>query len=99
MLFGVIDVEENSILQHTSMNLPWRQVKILAYLLQIHVISHEADNGRITLFENAVQPMKKEIPTEVKGGVANPERYWAKMRKLYEEFLAENPEIESAQPK
>jgi len=40
MLFGEIDVGENSMSQHTSMNLPWRQVKILAYLLQVHEISH-----------------------------------------------------------
>lgn len=90
LVFGQVDLAENTLLQHTSMTIPWPQMKVLSYLIQVHLAGYEADNGRIPLPKEAVTPIPKDLPKELVG--VNPET-WKAMHRLYVDFVAANPEI------
>jgi hypothetical protein len=95
LIFGELDQSETppKIAQHTAITLPWSQVKILAYLLGIHLLGHENDFGRIQLPRDAVKPIPEQVPAEVSGTVRNAEAVWAVLRKRYIDFIKENPEV------
>jgi hypothetical protein len=77
ILFGQTDqVLGNTVPIHSAVTLPWPQLKVLTYFLSLHLAAHENDNGRI------------KIPPGIIPLVA-PD---AVFRKLYEQFIAANPE-------
>lgn len=94
LTFGEYDsaLGENAVSQHTAITLPWPEVKVLAYLLQVHLTLHEADFGRLLLHSGAINPVPEEVPKEFEN---NPSmvRAYKMMRQLYTEFIAANPEV------
>lgn len=83
LLFGQTDpsLEENVIPVHTSLTLPWAQVKVLSYFLQVHLAGYEADNGRVKIPAGIIPRITGDSP----------------FLSFYEKFIAENPEAASTQ--
>jgi hypothetical protein len=90
MTFGELDqsLGPHVVNQHTAMSMPWAYVKILAYLLRLNVLGHEAGHGRIIIPKGLIP----EVPKEKPGNLEVPEEYFAAARALYEDFISENPE-------
>jgi hypothetical protein len=77
IIFGQTDAPlGNTVPVHSAITVPWPQLKVLSYFLGIHLAAYEADNGRI------------KIPP----GIVPPAPLGSVFRKLYDEFIAENPE-------
>jgi hypothetical protein len=57
LLFGLLDQIKGAgnamIDQHTAINIPWVQAKLVAYFLTVNVMLHESENGKL------------EIPTRI----------------------------------
>jgi hypothetical protein len=91
--FGQLDqsIAPNVVIQHTGITLPWNQVKVLSYFLQLHLLSYEQQNGRVTMGKNIIKPVpppdKATAPNFAKAMGA-----YKAFKKLYDEFLAANPE-------
>ncbi len=49
IIFGILDQAENSVKLHTALNIPWMQVKLMAYYLRAQIDFHEQANGRINV--------------------------------------------------
>lgn len=84
VLFGIIDQSSvpNKVIQHTSINLPWLQIKLLSYYLRANLAIHEKLNGKIFVPQNVMPPdpetIKLDFPQEIREILSN----------LYKEFLA-----------
>lgn len=100
MIFGILDqsgvlkvppVLMPSVEQHTSINLSWPEVKLLIYFLQLHLASHERDNGKVKIPVVALPP---ELPSSAPPPFDNPqgERVFEMMRKMRAEFIAKQSE-------
>jgi hypothetical protein len=83
LLFGEVDLHEgaNTVVQHTAITLPWPTIKILTYFLQLHLIAHEAENGRITIPKGVIPAIPKDAEGQAKLVLS-----------LYENFVKANPE-------
>ncbi|HEY6348503.1 MAG TPA: DUF3467 domain-containing protein [Candidatus Angelobacter sp.] len=93
LLFGQLEqsLGPQAVVQHTGVTIPWQQVKLTSYFLSIHVIVHEAQAGRIKILPTLVPEVAKQLPKELKdSGIT--EEHWKTVRKLYEDFIAANPE-------
>ena len=86
--FGILDqsTQPNKIVQHTAINLPWAQVKLAAYFLQVAVALHEEQNAKIH-----IPPQLRPLdPTTVDGpevAIVSPETK-TKIAAMYQAFLA-----------
>jgi hypothetical protein len=51
VIFGILDqsVSPMQVVQHTSINLPWVQVKLLSYYLNVAIAIQESYNGKIVV--------------------------------------------------
>src|SRR5207248_1457375 len=78
----------NFVRQHTAITLPWPYVKLLVYLLRLNLITHEASHGRSIVPKGLVPMVPDKKPAESNV----PDEVFAQARRLYEEFLSENPE-------
>lgn len=85
VIFGILDQssEPNKIVQHTSVNLPWAQVKLLSYYIRINVLIQESINGKIHLPSSVIPPDPGKLdlsllPAETREGLAQ----------LYRDFIA-----------
>lgn len=58
IIFGLLDqsTAKTVVRQHTAINIPWAQVKLMAYFLQMNVAVHEAENGRISMPPSIIPP-------------------------------------------
>ncbi len=58
IIFGLLEqsISPLAVKQHTSVNVPWAQVKLMAYYLQVNLVFHEAQHGRIPLPEGLIPP-------------------------------------------
>jgi hypothetical protein len=97
LIFGQLDqslsVEKDYIDQHTAMAIPWSHVKLMAYLLRVHVIMHEAKVGRVHVPGGLIYRMTDDIPPEFKEQFKEDiEAVWNDLRELYEDFVNDNPE-------
>jgi hypothetical protein len=82
--FGQVDPSlGNTVPIDTAVTLPWPQAKVLAYFLSVHLAAYEALNGRIKI-PLGIIPQADESQA---------------FRKLYEEFIAANPEAAPKQDK
>jgi hypothetical protein len=88
VLFGILDqsTQPNKVVLHTAINLPWTQVKLASYYLQVAVALHEAQNAKINIPpslrpkdpKNIDNPDLDALSPEVK----------AKIATLYQIFIA-----------
>jgi hypothetical protein len=68
IIFGQTDLASGSeiIRQHTAITIPWSLVKIALYYLQVNLIVHEGNNGKVTIPPSQIpQPLAEEPPAEV----------------------------------
>jgi hypothetical protein len=91
LIFGELDqsLGPQLVVQHTAITIPWTYVKILGYLLQLHLVQHENTNGRVLVPKGIITPIPTGKPKELDN--VSDENF-AVARKLYEEFISANPE-------
>lgn len=92
--FGQVDISagDNVVAQHTAITMPWPYVKIFAYLLQTHLAAREAEDGRLVVPRNMILP-PPELPKDVADKLKHPKEGVAAMQKLWDDFVAANPEV------
>ena len=80
--FGQSDPSQgpNVIVQHAAVTLPWPQIKVMLYFLQLHFMAYEADHGRCKV-------PKGVIPAPPSGADSG-----SMFRQFYDDFIAANPE-------
>jgi hypothetical protein len=88
ILFGLLNqsLTPATVDQHTAMNVPWAQAKLMAYFLQVNVIFHEIANGTINI-PDAIMPesVSDELLETFKDDPAAIERL-QRLRKLHEQL-------------
>jgi len=93
LIFGQLDqsISSQTVIQHTAVTIPWLQVKLLVYFLQINLIAHEASNGRVMVAPGIVSEppiVKKEEASRFGWS----EEAIEQIQKHYRNFMAANPE-------
>ncbi len=85
VIFGTLDqsTQPNRVVQHTSVNLPWLQIKLLSYLLRANLAFHELQNGKVPIPASVMPP----DPDKLELAGVTPEAREA-LSKLYKEFLS-----------
>jgi hypothetical protein len=65
VIFGILDqsVQPNQVVQHTSINLPWTQVKLAVYYLEAAIALQEFNNGKIVIPPSVLPPDPATIDT------------------------------------
>jgi hypothetical protein len=89
LIFGQLDQSSGSAIteQRAAITIPWRQAKILNYLLSIHIRAHELDTGL------PIEIPKSAIPPEPTAGPEEPaylEELYAYMRQLRKETFGQD---------
>jgi hypothetical protein len=96
LIFGSLDqsLGPNHVTQHTAISLSWAQIKLLIFFLRFHLIAHEARMGRVQVPPGIITPLPAIPPQDVAAfmGSTDDVEAYKKARKLYEEFIAANPE-------
>jgi hypothetical protein len=96
LIFGQLDQKlgTNVVTQHTSITLPWPQVKVALYFLANQLAAYEAGHGRVVIEHGIIPPVSEQAPKDVSGVPQEMvEKVWAILRKAYEKFMKENPEV------
>lgn len=95
MVFGQNDpgIGPNAVVQHTAISIPWPQVKLMKYFLDSNIKTYEIQHGKIDLQPNLVLEVPREVPTEILALDPKATEIFAAMRRHYEEFVSENPEL------
>ena len=92
--FGQLDlsVGPNVVFQRLGVTLPWPQVKVMLYLMQIHLTAYEMDQGRCNVPKGVI-PNPPAVPT-AEAVKENPKLAETHIifRKLWEDFMKANPE-------
>ncbi len=93
--FGQTDISQGSnvIVQHTAITMPWNYVKIFSYLIQAQLAAQEAEYGHITVPSNILNPPVDKLSDELSATAKHPKEQVAAIKKLWEDFLAANPEL------
>jgi hypothetical protein len=99
LIFGqlelTLDPTKELVLQHSAITVPWAQVKMLAYLLQVHIAMHESNMRRITVPAGLIFKIKGDMPLEFAQQFGeNAAVLWQKLGGNYDNFIDENPEAE-----
>lgn len=95
LTFGQTDATlgPNVIVQHTAVTVPWSYAKIFLYLLQANIAAQEAENGHIEVPANILVAPPKTPSQEMLDGAKHPKEGVAAVLKVWEEFVAANPEL------
>jgi hypothetical protein len=85
--FGILDqsVRPNKVVQHTAINLPWAQVKLITYYLQVAILLHEVQNAKIHLPQSLIPPDPSTV--ENPDVLLSPEAK-EKLATIYRDFIA-----------
>ena len=84
VIFGILDQSStpNKVIQHTSVNLPWTQVKLLSYYIRLNLLLHETQNGKVAIPASIMPPDPDKLDLSA---------FSAELREalsaLYEEFV------------
>jgi hypothetical protein len=94
LLFGSYDqsVHPNHVNRHTAISIPWFHVKMISYLLQVHLIQYEATVGKVRLVPGFIAPAPELSPEDEAALSPEFHEVYVKTRKLYQDFRADNPE-------
>lgn len=88
VIFGALDLRGGKITieQHTSVTMSWVQAKLLSFFLNVNLVAHEAENGKIKIPSKMLPPMPP-LPRELEN---NPQvkAVVEVIRKMREEFIA-----------
>lgn len=85
VIFGILDQSSQppKVVQHTSINLPWAQIKLLSFYLRVNLAIHEAQNGKVLTPPSIMPP----DPDKLALTGFTPELHNI-LRELYKEFIA-----------
>jgi hypothetical protein len=88
VIFGILDqsVVPNQIVQHTSINLPWTQVKLQSYYIKVALAIQEFYNGKINI-PAAVIPINPE-KLNTPETQATPQELRDKITQIYKDFIS-----------
>jgi hypothetical protein len=94
LIFGQLEqsLAPNAVVQHTAITLPWPQIKIMTYLLQINLAVHELLNGRISVPGGIIPNPERIIEGAAQFRDTDSEAIKKLMLERYEAFIKENPE-------
>lgn len=69
LIFGILDqsVVPNQVVQHTSINIPWTQVRLLSYWMDVGIAIQEYYNGKIKIPSGIMPPDPRTMPTPPEG--------------------------------
>ena len=90
LIFGILDHRNPSkaaVDQFSSVNISWPEVKLLIYLMQLHLATYELENGKVKIPAGALPP---EIPSTPPPEIDNTQVRAAfdLIRKMRAEFIA-----------
>lgn len=90
VLFGEIDLGQTGKeihRLHTGMTIPWSLVKLVIFYLNVNLILHEAQNGKVNIAPSQIPPRP---PENVMGGqeTETSRRASEAVQKLYADFMA-----------
>jgi hypothetical protein len=91
LVFGKTDTPANTVVQNSSITIPWSQAKALLYFLQFHLIDHEMLHGRIFIPKGVIPhpfPPVVEAPTDETG-----KKTLEAVQEMFRQFSESNPEI------
>jgi hypothetical protein len=96
IIFGLYDHQaapKAAVDQFASMNIPWAQVKLLIFFLQLHIDGYESENGKIHIPANALPLDLPALPP----ALDNPKGRQAveRFRKMRNEFIASQKDQKS----
>jgi hypothetical protein len=95
LILGKLDQQlgKNTVVQHSSVTLPWAQVKLLHYFLGLHLATHEIQFGRVQIPTNIVPPIPDQISEELRE-LKDPkaEEVHEALKSGYADFIIANPE-------
>jgi hypothetical protein len=85
VIFGILDQssQPHKVVQHTSVNLPWTQIKLLTYSMRASLLVHEAENGKVIIPNSVMPPDPDKLDLS-----SLPPALVESLRKLYKEFLS-----------
>jgi hypothetical protein len=91
IVFGHLDQKQGPdvVVQTQSITMPWAAAKALSYFLQLHVMGHESDFGRIIIPAGIIPEFPTHKPKEL--SILKDEAFQA-ARKYYLDFITRNPE-------
>lgn len=90
-----VDPTREVVLQHTSLTMPWPQVKMMTYLMQVHIAMHETRIGKVNVPSGMIYKVTGDMPSDFREQFPEgAEELWQKLRALYDTFIEENPEAE-----
>ena len=94
LIFGQNDqsLGPNVVVQHTAITIPWPQVKVLHLGLGLLLAEQESRIGRIKLMKGLIGEIPEQMPQVARDTGNLSEEAWKSLRKLYEDFIAANPE-------
>lgn len=97
LIFGQLDqgLGQNFVVQHGSVTLPWAQVKVLSYFLQVNLTAHEIRNGRVVLPPGLIPAIPKQVAKEFANDQKAVEIHKV-VSGMQKAFFAENPEAAPA---
>lgn len=89
VIFGILDqsVSPMQVVQHTSINLPWVQVKLLSYYLNVAIAIQESYNGKIVVPPVVMPPDPRALPLP-HGVPEPPPRLKEKAAHLWDAFIS-----------
>jgi|SRR6516162_832534 hypothetical protein len=95
LVFGQLDQNTNppTTEQRAAITIPWRQAKILNYLLSVHIRAHELDAGSRITIPKAIIPPEPTPGGDEPGYVGELYDY---MRKLRQETFGEDLKPQAA---
>ena len=93
LIFGQIDLSKgtNTVVQHTSMTLPWAQIKTGIYLLQVHLALHELVNGKVRVPKGVISPPVPPTEDQEKA-LPQAKEFFKIIQELFRQFSEANPE-------
>src|SRR5579864_7032035 len=85
VIFGILDQssEPHKVVQHTSINLPWTQIKLLSFLMRLNIAIHEASNGKIFIPQSVMPPDPEKLELS-----AIPAELRQKLSAIYKDWLS-----------
>jgi hypothetical protein len=93
LIFGKIDLSKgpNTVVQHAAMTLPWAQIKVGLYFLQVHLAVHEMLNGKIHIPKGVIGPPVPPTEDQEKT-VPHAKEAFTIIQGMFKNFSEANPE-------
>jgi hypothetical protein len=93
LVFGQIDQSKgaNAVVQEVAITLPWSQIKVGIYLLQVNLALHEIVNGKVYAPKGVITPPVP--PTEDQENTFPAARkVFDQLQEIFRQFRESNPE-------